>query len=86
MQKRRLAHRFFTPRWLAEGFAAVFRAAGYSAKENYPYSVCLVPNAVMQGRVDCECVSVMVEVNKRVYCGGETGVERLRIIIENLMK
>jgi len=58
----------YTPRALTEAAMKVFGEAGYSVRENYPYTGCLVPNAVMSGRTRCRCASIMLEINKRVYC------------------
>lgn len=40
---------------------------GYSYAINYPYSGSLVPNAIQSGKIKGKVVSVMIEVNKRIY-------------------
>ena len=60
----------YTPPELVSLAESVLRKAGFSTARNYPYSGSLVPNAVLSGRSGCGCVSVMLEWNKRAYCGG----------------
>ena len=45
----------------------IIRRSGYSAQINCPYSGSMVPNAVLAGRLTGKVVSIMVEVNKRIY-------------------
>ena len=58
----------FTPPALKEIVRKRFEEAGYSTSINYPYSGCLIPNAVLSGASTCSCISVMLEINKRIYC------------------
>ena len=43
------------------------RAEGFVTARNFPYSGSLVPNAVLGKEVSCDCASIMLEWNKRVY-------------------
>lgn len=58
----------FTPPALKEIVRKRFEEAGYSTSINYPYSGCLIPDAVLSGTSPCSCISVMLEINKRIYC------------------
>ena len=40
---------------------------GYSYKINYPYSGSIIPNVLMHNKVDGKVVTIMIEVNKRIY-------------------
>lgn len=42
--------------------------AGFTTMLNYPYSGSLVPNSVLNGTSGCDCISIMLEWNKRTYC------------------
>ena len=44
-----------------------FKELGYTYKINYPYTGSLVPNIVYSGRVKGRVISIMLEINKRVY-------------------
>lgn len=57
----------FTPPRLVQIVQEHFQNAGFSTALNYPYSGCYVPNAARSGEI--ECVSIMLEFNKRVYMG-----------------
>ncbi len=61
----------YTPPELVSVAESCLRAEGFAAARNYPYSGCMVPNAVLNGTIDCDCVSVMLEWNKRAYCSGD---------------
>ena len=61
----------FTAEALTEIVRRNFEESGFSAAINYPYSGTFISNAVMNGSVRCDCQSVMIEVNKRVYCDEE---------------
>ncbi len=63
----------FTPPELAAIVKDRFEEAGFTTAENYPYRGCLVPNYAMAGRGDC--ISVMLEFNKRVYLDGNGEVD-----------
>jgi len=58
----------YTPPALVEIIQRRFQEAGFSTEVNYPYSGTFVPNAVLSGKRGCDCVSVMLEINKRIYC------------------
>lgn len=80
----------YTPQALSFKVECVLHELGFSTMRNYPYSGCLVPNAVMNGMSRCNCVSIMLEWNKRVYCD-ECGmpiaekIERIRNIIHQII-
>lgn len=40
---------------------------GYSYKINYPYSGSIVPNYVLNNKTNRKVITVMIEVNKRIY-------------------
>lgn len=72
----------FTPQELEEIVSSRFSEAGFSVGVNYPYAGCYIPNAVMSGQSGCDCVAVMLEFHKRIYCGpdGRSVPERLNLI------
>lgn len=51
---------------LVNHFSNYFESNGYSVKLNYPYKGSLVPNKYY-GKKDTKIISVMLEINKRVY-------------------
>ena len=51
---------------LTEYFIEHFKSYGYSVEINFPYTGSLVPNAYY-GKTDTGIVSIMIEINKRVY-------------------
>ena len=42
-------------------------ALGYSYQINYPYKGSLVPNTIYSGKTKGKVISIMLEVNKRIY-------------------
>ena len=75
----------FTPKKLFEIAESRFREAGFSTAENYPYSGCYVPNSAMAGRSNC--VSIMLEFNKRIYLDGNGEVdEEKAAVIRDVME
>ena len=54
-------------RGIIDGIVSEVLKRGYSCMINHPYSGSLVPNTVMSGRTAGKVVSVMIEVNKRIY-------------------
>ena len=58
----------FTPEALAATAEQILREAGFSTARNYPYAGSMVPNAVLNRNVDCNCISLMLEWNRRAYC------------------
>ena len=58
----------FTPEALVSAAEELLRRAGLSTARNYPYAGSMVPNAVLSGKADCDCASLMLEWNKRVTC------------------
>lgn len=40
---------------------------GYSYEVNYPYQGSLIPNTILSGKTKGKVVSIMLEINKRVY-------------------
>lgn len=80
----------YTPAELSRIVQERFGAAGFSVAENYPYIGCFVPDAVMRGESGCDCISIMIELNRRIYCDGrgETvpeKVTRIREILQQIM-
>ncbi len=57
-----------TPAELASVAEHCLRAEGFVTARNYPYSGCLIPGDVLNGKTHCDCASIMLEWNKRVYC------------------
>ena len=73
----------FTPEKLVSAAENCLSAEGYTLARNYPYSGSLVPNAVLNGTSACDCESIMLEWNKRVYCDADgvpeiNKIERIR--------
>ena len=57
---------------------------------NTPYSGTFVPNAVLQGNSSCDLISVMLEFNKRLYCGengkaDEAKAEQIRKLLLRIL-
>ena len=61
----------YTPKELQTIVESAFRSAGYTTEINYPYSGCFIPNAVLTGQCDTDCVAIMLEIHKRTYCDAE---------------
>ena len=72
----------YTPLRLAATVKKRFTAAGFTAAVNDPYAGCYIPNAVLHGRSNCDCVSIMLEFHKRTYCDrpGRSVPEKLKAI------
>jgi N-formylglutamate amidohydrolase len=62
---------FHTPNALKRSFARQFEAAGFSAAINAPFAGSLVPMPFYQ--IDSRVSSVMIEVNRALYCDEKTG-------------
>ena len=78
---------FFTPDLLTSFTEEKFRSAGYSTNLNYPYSGCFIPDTVLSGESDCDLVSVMIEVNKRVYLDKVNNPDCVQVLeISNLIR
>ena len=80
----------FTPEALAATAEQILREAGFSTARNYPYAGSMVPNAVLNRNVDCDCISLMLEWNRRAYCinAGTADPEMLdeiRAVIEKIL-
>ena len=80
----------YTPPKLAEIVRAQFKEADFSTEINYPYSGTFVPDAVWSGKSRCDCVSVMIEVNKRIYCdamgnGIQEKLDQIQNVIRRIM-
>ena len=73
----------YTPKALTGIVRKCFETAGYTTAVNYPYSGCFVPDAVMRGESGCDCIAVMIELNRRIYCDeqGEFIPEKLEKIL-----
>ena len=77
----------FTPQCLAESAKRVFPGAGYRVAENYPYSGCMIPEAVLKCQERQRFSSIMIEVNKSVYLDEkETVVEENVDFIRRLLR
>ncbi len=63
----------YTPPGIVSIAEFCLRAEGFVTARNFPYSGSLVPNAVLGKEVSCDCASIMLEWNKRVYCN-ERGI------------
>jgi len=57
----------FTPERLASAAESILWANGFTTARNYPYSGSLVPGTVLSRRIHCDCASIMLEWNRRVY-------------------
>ena len=56
------------PRGICSKAEFWLRAEGFVTGRNFPLSGGLVPIAVLGEEVSCDCASIMLEWNKRVYC------------------
>ena len=72
----------YTPKELLTIAERAFQSAGYTTQINYPYEGCFIPNAVLTGQCDTDCISIMLEIHKRTYCDeeGNSIPEKLREI------
>ena len=80
----------YTPPVLTKIVRSAFSAAGYSTDLNYPYTGTFVPHVVLDGGSDCDCVSIMLELNKRTYLledgrPDEAGIMKIRKVIGKIM-
>ena len=62
---------FHTPKKLERSFIRQFEAAGFSTALNAPFAGSLVPMPFYQ--MDSRVSSVMIEVNRALYCDEKTG-------------
>ena len=69
----------YTPPRAADAAEALLREAGFSTARNYPYAGSMVPNAVLTGKSRCDCASLMLEWNRRVYCGADGRPDAVRL-------
>ena len=63
--------RQYTPPELTACAERCAKEAGLSHMTDTPYCGTFVPNAVMKGNAGCDLISVMLEINKRVYLDGD---------------
>ena len=63
--------REYTPPELTACAERCAKEAGLSHMTDTPYCGTFVPNAVMKGNAGCDLISVMLEINKRVYLDGD---------------
>ncbi len=80
----------YTPPALTKAVRDCFEKAGFTNALNYPYSGCFVPDAVMRGESSYDCISIMIELNRRIYCDekGESvpeKLERIQEVIQRIM-
>lgn len=71
-----------TPDWLLEACVQVWSQAGFSVAVNKPYSGSLVPDP-WRGQDD-RVLSLMVEINRRLYLRGDTGPAEIPGAVETL--
>ena len=78
----------YTPPELVETVKKRYAEAGFSTDVNYPYSGCYIPNAVWYGKSSCDCIGIMLEHHKRIYCDeqGRPVPEKLARIREMIRK
>lgn len=62
---------FHTPEWLADILIRLLQDRGYSVEENRPYCGTIVPTTFY--RTNKDVVSVMIELNRRLYLDEATG-------------
>jgi len=78
---------FHTPDWLAAAVMQVYRSAGYDVRVNWPFSGAMVPTA--HYRKDNRVLSVMVEINRRLYLRQGAAIPgslaRLRALAEQVV-
>ncbi len=74
----------YTPSALEKAASSLFMSAGFSVAVNYPYEGSLVPNAVLHGRIGCDLITLMIEMNRAAIFGenGEVLPERIARICE----
>ena len=72
----------FTPPQLTETVRKRFAEEGFTVAENSPYSGLYIPENVLYGRSRCDFIGVMLEFNRRAYCGrsGAAVKERIGLI------
>ncbi len=68
---------FHTPVWLTQTVTSHYKDLGYSVAINFPYAGSIVPLAFYQK--ESNVLSVMIEINKRLYMKDETdtAIEKL---------
>lgn len=81
----------FTPKILSSVAEDCLRADGFVTARNYPYSGSLVPNVVLSEKIQCDCATIMLEWNKRVYCDEHgrpvnVSIDRIRNIVGRIVK
>ena len=78
----------FTPAWLKDLVRKHFLRAGFSVAENTPYPGCLIPDAVLSGRADCDLIGIMLEIHRRAYCdeNGKSIPEKLSLLQETVRR
>ena len=70
--------RKYTPPGLVRRVEKRLDAAGLPRMTDAPYSGSFVPNAVLTGACACDLISVMLEINKRAYCGADGRPDRVK--------
>lgn len=69
---------------LTNYFIRYFEQAGYSVQINYPYQGSLVPNRYY-GLADTGIISIMIEINKRVY-EDDTRFQKLKKVLNKSLQ
>lgn len=62
-----------------------FKRCGYSVMENYPYSGTIIPNKYIDRKKD-GLLSIMIEINKRVYLSDKESFRKMDECINNFYK
>jgi N-formylglutamate amidohydrolase len=80
---------FHTPSWIRDAVVAAVEKADYSVTVDTPFAGALVPLASY--RVDRRILSVMIEVNRRLYMDEHSGLksgafEEVRIVVGQLIE
>lgn len=81
----------YTPKKLLETVKDCFEAAGFTTAVNYPYSGCFVPDIIVDGECETDCVAIMIELNRRTYCDEKNNsvpekTEKIRKIMQRIIE
>lgn len=80
----------YTPRELQAIVENAFQSAGFTTQVNSPYAGCFIPNAILTGQCDTDCIAIMLEIHKRTYCDEEGNsipekLKRIETIVKNII-
>lgn len=76
---------YFTPKWLIDLTIKHFTKYGYSIKINYPYEGTIIPNKYYNKK-DNRVISIMLEINKRIYINDYSKIKDIIFEYYNLLK